>query len=44
LKADYNHFATLFFNNLNQMLNDEKSPQDALLAIANGARRFVPEK
>jgi trehalose/maltose transport system substrate-binding protein len=44
LKADYNQFATLFFNNLNQMLNGEKSPEDALQAIATGAHRFVPEK
>jgi trehalose/maltose transport system substrate-binding protein len=41
LKADYNQFATLFFNNLNQMLNGEKSSEDALRAIATGAHRFV---
>jgi trehalose/maltose transport system substrate-binding protein len=44
LKADYNQFATLFFNNLNQLLNGEKFSEDALRAIATGARRFVPEK
>ena len=44
LRANYNQFATLFFNNLNQMLNDQKSPEDALQAIATRAKRFVPEQ
>ena len=44
LKADYNQFATIFFNNLNEVLNDEKPAEDALRSIATGARRFIPQK
>ena len=44
LEADYNRFATMFFNNLNQMLNDQKSEEDALRSIAAGAQHFVPKK
>ncbi|HYY31736.1 MAG TPA: hypothetical protein VE860_27575 [Chthoniobacterales bacterium] len=44
LKGNYNQFATLFFNNLNQVLNDQKSEEDALRSIAAGAERFVPKK
>jgi trehalose/maltose transport system substrate-binding protein len=44
LGADYNRFATMFFNNLNQVLNDQKSEEDALRSIAASAQRFVPNK
>jgi hypothetical protein len=44
LKGDYNQFVTIFFNNLNQALNDQKSEEDALRSIAAGAERFVEKK
>jgi trehalose/maltose transport system substrate-binding protein len=44
LKADYNQFATIFFNNLNEVLNDERPAEEALRSIATGARRFIPQK
>jgi len=44
LKGDYNQFATIFFNNLNEVLNGQKSEEDALRSIAAGAERFVAKK
>src|SRR5260370_20171014 len=44
LKTDYNQFATIFFNNLNEVLNDEKPAEEALRSLATGARRFIPQK
>jgi trehalose/maltose transport system substrate-binding protein len=41
LKADYNQFASSFFNNVNQVLNNEETPEKALQVIETGAHRLV---
>lgn len=41
LKANYNQFATIFFNNVNQVLNNEKSQEQALQTIEAESHRFV---
>jgi trehalose/maltose transport system substrate-binding protein len=41
LQANYNQFASVFFNNISQVLNSEEPPQEALQKIDATARRVV---
>jgi trehalose/maltose transport system substrate-binding protein len=44
LRIDYNQFSTTFFNNINQVLNNQKSASEAMKTIEDSARRFLPAK